>query len=555
MYSKDKHRHSIKYYSKLPALETLILTALSYSSIQIIRNKPMSFWRYPLFLLLLLGFQNIWAAETLTLGVFKYRPEGLLLQRYQPMANYLGNQLGVKVELRVLDQDQIEEAIQAGQLDLVFTNPTHYVSLLQKYDFTGALVTLVSLTSGQPTSQLGGVIVTRADNLKIQTLADLKGERILIPGTRFLGGYQTQAYELLQAGIRLPRDAQVIEAGSHDAVIKKLLNNEGNVGFVRTGIIEELIAEGKLDQSLLRIVTPREYKFFPYLVSTRLYPEWAMVAMPHIKKDRLRKLAVALMTLDPLHPDTQMASFGGFEPPQDYSQVEDIMRALRSAPFDKAEPVTLEAIWIQHRYAVLVFFVAAFVVTILMVRLYNSNRIIKIQHVKLGHMARIDGLTGIGNRRKFDEVLNREWERSQRDGLPISLIMIDVDHFKLYNDKYGHQQGDECLRQIAKTIQSTLGRPSDIVTRYGGEEFVCILPSTGLEGSNLKAEQIRKAVLALGLPHSSSPTLTIVTVSLGVATLFADKALTTESLIKDADNQLYLAKRSGRNQVCSSCTD
>jgi ABC-type phosphate/phosphonate transport system substrate-binding protein len=125
---------------------------------------------------------------------------------------------GVTIEMRILKQEEIEAALAAGQLDLVFTNPSHYVVVRSQFKLTGALATLISEDRGVATSQLGGVIITRADKQRVRTLADLKGSDLLVPGTKFLGGYQTQAHELLEAGIRIPQDVHIRDVGSHDAV-------------------------------------------------------------------------------------------------------------------------------------------------------------------------------------------------------------------------------------------------------------------------------------------------------------------------------------------------
>ncbi|MGB0127611.1 MAG: PhnD/SsuA/transferrin family substrate-binding protein, partial [Rhodocyclaceae bacterium] len=176
-------------------------------------------WRTLLLLLSIMLALPAWPADTLVLGVFAYRPKDILAERYQPLADYLGTQLGgVKIEMRVLKQDEIEAALAAGQLDLVFTNPSHYVVVRTHFKLTGALATLISDERGLATSQLGGVIITRVGNERIRTLADLKGAELIVPGTKFLGGYQAQAYELLEAGIRIPRDTRIRDVGSHDAV-------------------------------------------------------------------------------------------------------------------------------------------------------------------------------------------------------------------------------------------------------------------------------------------------------------------------------------------------
>ena len=158
-----------------------------------------------------------------------------------------------------------------------------------------------------------------------------------------------------------------------------------------------------------------------------------------------------------------------------------------------------------------------------------------------------DSMTGLFNRRFFDKALQTEFSRHERSGSQLSLIMLDVDHFKEYNDRYGHLRGDECLRQIARTLKTVVERSSDIAARYGGDEFVVILPDTNSQGAVVLAGRIGEAVLGLGLPHAESDISAFVTISLGIATA-ADHVLTDGAqLVALADQALYLAKKNGRN--------
>lgn len=162
-----------------------------------------------------------------------------------------------------------------------------------------------------------------------------------------------------------------------------------------------------------------------------------------------------------------------------------------------------------------------------------------------------DGLTGLFNRRRFDEVLNEEWKRGIRSQQPLSFIILDIDHFKAYNDTYGHQAGDDCLREVARTLASVPLREMDKIARIGGEEFAIILPETDSEGVMLAAERIRESIDELNIPHSSSLSHQHLTISVGVSTVVPDLALSSRKLLEAADDALYEAKRRGRNCCCS----
>lgn len=170
---------------------------------------------------------------------------------------------------------------------------------------------------------------------------------------------------------------------------------------------------------------------------------------------------------------------------------------------------------------------------------------------RLLNLSYVDGLTGVPNRRYFDEILQQEWRRAVRDKHSLSLLMIDIDGFKAYNDHYGHLEGDTCLRDIARTLAATVKRPGDVIARYGGEEFVAVLPNTELDGACLVAEEIRVGIARLSIPHDCSVVdgRDCVTVSLGVATAQPAPTSIPSSLIDAADKALYSAKHAGRDQA------
>ena len=180
----------------------------------------------------------------------------------------------------------------------------------------------------------------------------------------------------------------------------------------------------------------------------------------------------------------------------------------------------------------------------------KTHLTLKSQSDLLRQWVYTDGLTGVFNRRCFDERLAEEWGRAQRNDTALSVILIDIDFFKRYNDRYGHQAGDECLRRVAATLKAGLHRPGDLLARYGGEEFVCLLPLTPLEGSLQLARELGQQLFNHQLTHADSSVAPVVTASLGVCSISGSCALTADELVRGADAQLYLAKSQGRNQAC-----
>lgn len=182
----------------------------------------------------------------------------------------------------------------------------------------------------------------------------------------------------------------------------------------------------------------------------------------------------------------------------------------------------------------------------------RAEQRIKIVNKELKKLSVVDGLTQISNRRRFDEYLESEWSRHYRDKKIISVILSDIDYFKLFNDNYGHQAGDDCLRKVAMAIDGCVKRSSDLAARYGGEEFAIILPDTDAKGAMVMAEKIRKSVLDLEITHEKSKANKCVTLSLGVAAIIpGNDNYTLEDLVAGADEALYKAKEKGRNQSIS----
>lgn len=169
---------------------------------------------------------------------------------------------------------------------------------------------------------------------------------------------------------------------------------------------------------------------------------------------------------------------------------------------------------------------------------------------QMHHMARLDALTGIGNRREFSETLDSELRAAMRNSAPLGLLMIDIDHFKNYNDHYGHPAGDRCLRDVAELLRKVVRRPRDRLARYGGEEFAVLLPATPLEGVIEVGREVVERVRKLGLPHEASPLGPVVTVSVGATSVQPKAPEESTYLVRLADEALYAAKGAGRNRLC-----
>ena len=178
--------------------------------------------------------------------------------------------------------------------------------------------------------------------------------------------------------------------------------------------------------------------------------------------------------------------------------------------------------------------------------LVEKSQALERANVQLAHLSTTDGLTGIANRRQFDQTLLNEWQRSARSQQPLSLLMVDIDYFKRYNDRYGHLAGDECLRRVARILECCVMRSGELVARYGGEEFALLLPGTDVNEANVVARRCNEEMAKARIIHDDSPAASWLTVSIGVATAIATQNLLPETLVERADLALYRAKDSGR---------
>lgn len=184
-------------------------------------------------------------------------------------------------------------------------------------------------------------------------------------------------------------------------------------------------------------------------------------------------------------------------------------------------------------------------------RLLRERERLEACNAELAYQAANDGLMGIANRREFERVLKLEWLRAARERQPLSLLMIDIDCFKCFNDSYGHQRGDTCLSEVADILRAAAARPGDLVARYGGEEMVLLMPHTGLEGAISMAERIHDMLAERALPFPDSPVASHVTVSIGVSSILPVRDANRAILVQQADEGLYAAKESGRNRTAT----
>jgi diguanylate cyclase (GGDEF)-like protein/PAS domain S-box-containing protein len=302
-----------------------------------------------LLLLLVVSGSAVGADTPLRFGVLAFRPKPQAMAQWQPLASHLQAALGRRVDLSVYDLSELEAAVAQNALDVVFTTPGHFIALKHRYGLSAALATQITHENGRDLSTFGGVIFTRFDRVDITALSDLAGKRIAVGGTDFTGGYQMQSFEILEAGLPLPDKTQLLMTGMpQDLTVDAVMTGRADIGFVRSGILEALVHEGKLDLGRIKIIHQQDLPGFPFLSSTRLYPEWPVVVMPQVEEHLARQLAVALLSLSADSAAAQAAGIGGFSIPADYNSVDLMMHRLRVPPFDTAPEFNLADLWRRY---------------------------------------------------------------------------------------------------------------------------------------------------------------------------------------------------------------
>lgn len=490
------------------------------------------------------------------IAVLAHRGEEAALKNWQPTADYLSQVIPTRRFVIVpLKNATLGPAVAAQKVDFVLTNPGSYVTLEAQHGVT-RMLTLRALRQGRELTEFGAVIFTRADRDDIRTLADLKGKTFMGVGQDTFGGFLMARRELQAAGVDPFKHFSRLEFSGlpQDTIVYAVRDARVDAGTVRTDLLEGMAAEGKIDLAEFKAIGTRAHPDYPFLASTRLYPEWAFARLKHVPDALAQQVAIALLGLPPGSPAAMASQSAGWTVPLDYTPVHELYRELRTGPYANHGEVRLIDIFRQYWLWIAALTLIPAILGSTLFYILRLNRKLKdtrlrleASNIELQQLSSLDGLTGVANHRVFEERLAAEWARATRDQAPLSLVMADIDCFKLLNDSEGHLAGDVCLRKVAQALAQSTQRPADLLARYGGEEFVAILPGTDAQGAYAIAERMRKAIEALALPNPG--TGSVVTISLGVAGAVPHPALSATALLDQADHAMYQAKEGGRNQT------
>lgn len=404
--------------------------------------------------------QSVTGRQALTFGVFAYLGEERTTAQYQPIAAFLQEALpDVEVRLRVLALDELLAAILAGEVDVATTNPTHFLVVRHAYPLSGVLATLVARDPlGQPAPHLAGVVVVRADDPRIAAFQDLRGKRLVAPSQQHMGGFRAQVYEIQQAtALRIPEDmASFVETGTHQEAIRKLLTGQADVAFVRSGVLELMGKLEGLDRSLVRVLEPKVFPHFNFVTSTGLYPEWPVFALPHVEESLVRRVAAALLSLEPDHPALLGGAIFGYTIPADYLPVENLARSLRLPPFDQPPEFSWSDVWTRWRLwfsLAMLASAAALLLIFALLSLRAREAVVHRRNLELSHLK----LQAESAARRSDEDLNRFF----RVSLDLLAIFDASGRFVTVNSAWTRELG-YTPEQLQQRFFSDLVHPADI---------------------------------------------------------------------------------------------
>ena len=486
------------------------------------------------------------------IAVLAYKGKEAALQRWGEHGVYLSQQLApLEFEIVPLTytENELTRAVEAGQVDFVITNPGHYTEL----ELDGHVTRLATLRVSSPDGILdhfGGTVITLPNRSDLNRYADLAGKKILIPSQSSLGGWQVHLREAISQGVDLRNASEIVELKDHRKVVEAILAGEADAGFVRSDLIEGLVAQGRLRYDQVKVVNKRNEPGYPYLLSTRIYPEWPFAMVSGTSSDLAKKVLQTLFVMPADENAAISAGIHGWTIPGDYSSLARLFREAGIGPYKK-QPITLEVVFNRYwRESMLLATLVVLVLIINIMKTSRANRALrkeiserKLAEEKILHQAHFDSLTDLPNRLLSLDRLSQLLKDAQRNNEKVAVMFLDLDDFKKVNDTLGHETGDKLLIEAAERL-SQIVRKGDTVGRLGGDEFIILLGGlTSAVDARAVAENLlntfREAFKIDGRQL-------VLTTSVGIAVYPDDGGIPSE-LLRNADSAMYHSKELGRN--------
>lgn len=504
--------------------------------------------------------------QNIKIGILTSLDTQAVVDRYQPLIDYLNENIsGYTFEIVHLNFNNIEHSIDTKNIDFMIANPSTYVKLEAKYSLV-KLATLQQKFKNQSFNRFGSVLFVKKGS-DIKNIDDIINKKVVAVHPQACGGYIIPKYELMvKNGIHLDKDANLSFSTSAYSTIKDVLNSKYDVGIVRTGILEDFASKGSINLDDFYILNQQSHKDFPFLISSDLYPEWSFMKLNHVSQSLAKSLLLNLLNYE--------KKGISWVTPLDDKEVHNIHKVLKLDPYANQD-FNIYDIWEKYKYTILVLLFSMVVIVLLTIKLFFAYK--RLQHQKyeienfnieleqkvkartkelfivnekLQEMVSKDFLTGISSRLYFYEQAQSAFEFARRSKMPLCVLLFDIDKFKNVNDTYGHDSGDEVLKNFAHKVKENL-RQSDIFGRLGGEEFCICINNIDIKGAVALANKLRIVIERSSCEVNGR--VVNITTSIGVAQMHSDDH-NIDNIIKRADIALYQAKNRGRNQVVVSAT-
>lgn len=502
-----------------------------------------------LFILILLPV--IIFANSITIAVDAIHGKDKAIINWQPTINYLNKKLPkYKFELYPFlptEFSGVKQLVQKGKIDFIISPPAMYVDL----EVTVGASKILTLVKHDDITKFGSVIITNSSsNIKDLSQID-KNTRIVAVAPLEFGGWLIGYDTLKKNNINIKKE-NIIFLGTQEKVVNAILNNVADIGIIRTGILEDLVKKKKINISEIRVLNQQQYEDFPYICSSKLYPEWAFAKTKNIDDDIAREVAIALLTIP---EDSNITKSTGYHyhwtVPYDYKDVRELMQRLEVGPYKDQSSKYIQQ-WINN-HKELFYSIILILILIVLFLIYGKYINSKLQKEKkekeillekIKKLAYNDVLTNIPNRLSVMQSFEKILANSQRNNINITVMFIDLDGFKAVNDTLGHEAGDKVLKSIADIFKSTL-RKNDIYGRLGGDEFIVVTQGIK-EKENIETlvHKLLDKINAIPLP---SPINEQFGASIGVVTITPCKDTTVKKLMSESDELMYEIKRQGKN--------
>ena len=341
--------------------------------------------------------------DEITIGVLAVRDKSVVNQRWGALADLLNEKSDTySFKVKAYYFDELESAVANRNVAYILANPSFYLYLQEIYGLSSPILTMINRSpDGQLVKSFGGVVFTQADNSELIDLKGLQNKKVAIVSPFSLGGYQMQAYALEDKLSGATDSLQLVELGmSQDQVVKRVLSGAVDAGFVRTGVLEQMVVEGRLSLEQIKVINQQSLASFPFISSTTLYPEWPFAALPYIDNDVTKYVVAELLKLTPADRSSMAMKIGGFDIPANYSSISHLLRTQRFPPFEQDLPISLVDIWAQYKLSIVlaIALLLSLVISYLFL-LRNHRKLADTQHelsIERGRLEEVIWATSIG---------------------------------------------------------------------------------------------------------------------------------------------------------------